>query len=482
MRGKIYSSIIWVYGERIIIQLINLLISILLARVLTPYEYGMVAIVMIFINLTDALVVGGFGNSLIQKSKSTEQDYNSVAWLSILIAILLYILLYFFAPNIAIFYKNNQLILITRILGIKIIFSAFNSIQQAYIQKNMLFKKYFISTFIGTVLSGIISIIMLNFNYGIWILVTQQLISTIVSTVILYYSSEWKLRLEFSINSIKEIWDFSYKMLVSTIVYTLKDNIRQLVISKNFTPSNLAYYNQGIKYPTILVSNTTEALAKIVFPLLSEKQHNIKEMKKIMRFSIRISSFILTPCIIGIFVLSDTFIKVVLTEKWLESTSFMRIICLAYITRAMTTILQRGILAKGKSNINLYHEIITSILTVILILISTLKYHNIYLIAWSYVIITILGLSFYLYYIQKIFSYTVLEVLEDYLPTLIFSIIMGGIIHIIGNFFYNEVLKFSIQIIIGMVSYFFMLFIFKEKTFIYIKDVILKRKKLGGRM
>lgn len=473
---KIYSSIFWVYGERVLIQIINLFISILLARILTPYEYGVVALVMIFINITDTLVTGGFGNSLIQKQESTETDFNSVVWLSMIISIILYILLYLLSPRIANFYGNDKLILIIRVLGIKIIFSAFNSVQQAYIQKKMLFKKYFFSTLIGTILSGIVSFAIINLNLGVWILVVQQLVNTIVSTFVLYCINDWRIRFEFSMCSIIELWDFSYKILISMIIYTIKDNLRQFFISKYFTTKDLAYYNQGNKYPTIVATNIIEALVKIIFPLLSMNQKNRKKMKEIMRITIRISSFILTPCMIGIFILSDILIEVLLTEKWLESVPFMRILCIVYMTRTITTVLQRGVLATGNSSINLYHELITSLLTILFIIISIIKYHSIFLIAWSYVIVSIIGLLIYIYYTQKIFKYTILEIIFDYFPALILSIAMGVSIIIFGKCFNNNLLKLFFQINFAIIVYLGLAYIFKIESFFYLKNIILKNK------
>lgn len=474
LNKKILSGIIWSYGERLLAQFITLIVSIILARILSPKDYGIIAIVTVFITICDALVSGGFGNALVQKKDATDLDFNSICWVSISMAIILYIGLFLSAPVIADFYEMPVLVSIIQIMGIRFIFSAFNSIQQAYVQRHMIFRKFFFATLGGTLFSAVLGIGMAVWGFGIWALVVQYLSSTIVNTIILFLTIEWKPKVELSWKSVKELWNFGYKILISTIVYTIKDNIRSLIIGKEFTSSDLAFYNQGQKFPSLLVTDIVESLGMVMFPVFSARQDNRLRIKELMRKSIRISSYILTPCIIGLYAISDTFVSVILTDKWLPCVPYMRILCIVYVTRSMSTIFQKCVLAIGKSNVNLLHEIVTSILTIILLLLAALKFENIYLIAWSYVIVMFFGICIYGYFIHQYFKYKFIEFLFDYLPIFIMSTLMGLVVYAIGFIELHSILKFVLQIIVGFFIYFAFSVLLKNEGFLYIKKILEK--------
>ena len=282
-RTKITANLLWTYAEKFLAQGITLLVSIILARILDPDQYGTIAIVTVFITIGDALVTGGFGNALVQKKNSSDLDFNSICWLSLFVAVILYGILFISAKEIANFYDANILVPVIRVMGIKFIFSAINSIQQAYVQKQMMFKKFFFATLGGTLFSGVFGIAMALSGYGVWALVGQYLSNTVINTLILAITIKWKLKFQISWKSIKELWKFGSKMLASTIVYTVKDNIRSLIIGKKFTSADLAYYNQGNRFPALLVTNIVESLGTVIFPVLSMEQDSKGNVRNFMR-------------------------------------------------------------------------------------------------------------------------------------------------------------------------------------------------------
>lgn len=470
--NNVVSGLFWSYSERFLAQIITLLVSIVLARLLLPEDYGVVAIVTVFITICDALVTGGFGNALVQKKNATDVDFDSICWVSIAVAVILYIVLFFSAPFIAKFYCNNILVSITRVMGIKFIFSAFNSVQQAYVQRKMIFKKFFFATLGGTLMSAVVGITMAYSGFGIWAIVAQYLMNTIIDTIILYLTIEWKPKLRISESAVRELWEFGSKMLASTITFALKDNIRSLVIGKQFSSGDLAFYNQGQRFPSLLVNDIVESLGKVLFPVFSQKQEDIRTLKSYMRKSIRLSSYILLPLIIGLFAVADTFIQVLLTEKWLPCVPFLRILCVVYMTRSISTIFQKCVLAIGKSNINLLHEIITSTLTIVLMLIAAIGFNSVELVAWSYVIVMSIGILIYGIAVRIYFKYNILELISDYFPALIISIIMGICVHFLGYMSIPIVIKLVLQIFIGGCMYILLSHISKLESFLYLKGYI----------
>lgn len=474
---KFASGLFWSYAERFLSQGITLLVSIVLARILDPEHYGIIAIVSIFITICDALVTGGFGNALVQKKNATDIDFDSISWLSIGVAVLLYIILFFSSPIIASFYNESLLTPVLRVMGMKFIFSAFNSVQQAYVQRKMIFKKFFWATLGSTGISAVVGISMALNGFGVWALVGQYLSNTVISTVILCLTIGWKPKFRISISSIKELWKFGAGMLAATMTYVFKDNIRSLIIGKRFTSSDLAFYNQGKKYPQLLVTDIVESLGKVMFPVLSAQQDSAGKVKRIMRESVRVSSYVLTPCIIGLLSVADTFVLAVLTEKWLPCVPYMRVLSLVYITRPMTTIFQKGLLAIGKTGVNLFHEIITSVLTIILLLVAVFAFDSIILIAWSYVLIMILGLLIFAFFVKKHFAYSFSEMLSDYLPSFVLSCAMGVSAFACGAFPFAPAIKLITQVIVGAVVYIVLSYIFKVDGFMYLKKTVSNIKK-----
>lgn len=244
-KQKVAGGLFWSYGERIMAQLVSLIVSIVLARLLDPENYGVISIVMIFITFCDAIVTGGFGNAIVQKKDADELDVNTMLCCSVATSILLYIIIFCAAPYIASFYNMPIIRPILRVLGLRLLISGVNSIQRAWIQKRMLFKRFFISTSFGTIISAVVGISMAYMGKGAWALVGQYLTNSFIDTAVLLITNDWKPRLQFSWKRAKEMLSYGWKVLVTTVVYTIEGDLRSLIIGKKFGSADLAYYDQG---------------------------------------------------------------------------------------------------------------------------------------------------------------------------------------------------------------------------------------------
>ena len=450
---KIVTGIGWTFGERILAKTISLIVSIVLARLLEPSHYGIIAIVSVFISFLDAFVSGGFGSALVQKKNADDLDFNTICCFSISLSILLYALLYIAAPYIARFYNLEQLVAVTRILGLRIIVSSFNSIQHAYVQRHMIFKRFFFSTLGGTIVSAIVGITMAYLGYGVWAFVGQYLSNSIIDTIVLLFTIEWKPRLEWSVSRLKTMIGFGFKMLGATLVNTLQDNIRSLVVGKVFTKEDLAYYNQGKKYPSTIMNNLVGSVQKVMFPAFSESQQDRENIKNMMRKSIRLSSFILVPVVVGMISMADTFILLLLTEKWAPAIPYLQILSLIYLTRTMDSIFQSGLLAIGKSGLNMIHEIVESVLSLTMIYLGAFIMRSVIFIAWSYVIVMIVGTGIFMWFVSEHFHYTFVEIMKDFLPYIALSLIMGAIIYLLKYMCINKLILFILQFTFGIIIY-----------------------------
>ena len=472
---KVFSGIGWSFAERISAQLVSLIVSIILARILAPEDYGILAIVNVFVAIGDALVAGGFGIALVQKKNSDDTDFNSICWVSVFVSVLLYAVLFICAPLISDFYANNDLTLITRVLGIRLVFSAVNSIQQAYIQKKLLFMKSCIIGTFGAIVSGIIGIVLALTGAGVWALIAQNMMSVIISTAMLYFFIEWKPRLQCSMSSIREMWGYGSRVFLATTVDTLKDNIRTLVVGKVFSSADLAYYNQGKRFPQLLVNDIVNSVGKVLLPVFSEQQDDLNKNTDFMRLSIRVSSFILLPLIFGMVGIADNFILLFLTEKWMPCVPYLRILSLVYVTRSVNTILKNALLAIGKSEVNLFHEVVTSVLTVALIILAAFYFRSIPLIAWSYVLISLLGTCIFSYFTVRNFPYKVSEILRDYLPSLTLSGVMCVVVYFVGKIPFATIFVLLLQITVGIVIYIVGAWLFRMDELVYILQYMKKK-------
>ena len=469
----IMSGMTWSYAERLISQAVTLLVSIILARLLVPEDYGIIAMVSVFITIGDALVNGGFGNALVHKKDATELDFNSICLLGFGVSAVIYFVLFISAPLISAWYETPVLVPVVRVMGLKFIFSAWNSVQYAYIQKKMIFSRLFWSSFIATVVSAIVGIIMAFSGFGVWALITQNLSFSIVSSFVMFFTIGWKPKLQFSFQSVKELWSFGAKVLGATLVFTLRDNLRTLIIGKRFSADDLAYYNEGLKFPSLLVVDIVNSMGKVIYPVFVDKREDMNQFKLLMRRAISLSAYILTPMMVGLFMVSESFVSVVLTDKWLPCVPYLRIMCIVYVTRSISTIYQKALFSIGKSNLNLIHEVLTSTITVILLFVAVFAFDSVLLIAWSAVAVMVLGLGFYAIMVRRLFGYSFVEMIYDYLPATALSVLMAVFVYLTGALIENNVLKLIMQIIIGVAVYIILSIATKNKEFKYVKNKVM---------
>lgn len=472
-KSKVLSSLIWKLSERVGVQGVQFVLQIILARLLSPEDYGLIAIIMIFIALANVFIQSGFSTALIQKKDTDEKDYSSVFYLSLLLAGIIYSVLYLSAPLIGKFYSSIELVKVLRVLSLTLFLGAFNSIQNVIISKKMEFKKQFLSSIVAVVFSGILGVILAYKNFGVWSLVYQQLVSQFLICLILLKIVDWKPKLEFSFEKIKELFKFGSKLLLSSLIDTLYMNITSLVIGKFYSPSMLGYYNRGNQFPQMIVSNFNGSIQSVLFPALAAEQENKERLKNIVRRSTVTSSYIIFPLMIGLMVVSEPLVKLLLTDKWLPCVPYLRIFCLSYALWPIHTANLQAINAIGRSDIFLKLEIIKKILGIVILIIS-LKY-GAYAIAIGVLISGILASFVNGYPNKKLLNYGYLEQVKDILPSLVLSMVIGGGIMLVTIFNLSNIVTILSQIILGIITYLILSYLLKLECFMYILKT-LKRK------
>ena len=477
-KQKVAGGLFWSYGERIMAQLVSLIVSIVLARLLDPENYGVISIVMIFITFCDAIVTGGFGNAIVQKKDADELDVNTMLCCSVATSILLYISIFCAAPYIASFYNMPIIRPILRVLGLRLLISGVNSIQRAWIQKRMLFKRFFISTSFGTIISAVVGISMAYMGKGAWALVGQYLTNSFIDTTVLLITNDWKPRLQFSWKRAKEMLSYGWKVLVTTVVYTIEGDLRSLIIGKKFGSADLAYYDQGKKFPNLLVTNINTSISNVMFPVLSESQNDPTRLKQLCRRAVRIGIYLLSPLLIGLMGVADTFVIAILSEKWAPCIPFLRILTLVFLVRPFTTTCQQSILSVGRSDITLKIEIIVNAVAIGILFYSVFILESVLGIAIGTLIAELVSMGMFMYYENKIIRYSYKEQLQDLLPSLGLATVMGVIVYIVHFLPIYKGLALILQVVIGAAFFFAASYVLQFEPFVYLVGML--KEKLNN--
>ncbi len=472
---KVLSGLMWTFGERISAQLVTTLVSIILARLLAPEVYGIISIVMVFITFCNVFVSNGFGTALVRKKATDELDFNTTFVVSFSLSIILYGILFFTAPYIAKFYDMDILSPIIRVMALRLPLASINTIQYASIQRTMEFQRFFIVTLCSTIISGIVGISMVYMGFGVWSIVGQYMSNTLVSTIALTMVSSWIPKFRFSISRAKEIIPFGFTVLLSELIATGTNDIRSLVVGKCFGSAELAYYDQGHKFPALFVNNVNSAVNKVMLPSYSRYQDNLIQLKSMVRRTITLGITVLGPILIGFGVVADTFVEAVLTDKWLPSVLYIRLFCLSYLSRPLETASRQVLLALGKSRLIVGIMIVINVFNISTLLIATFVLKNVFMVAVGTLFATLTSLLSYMYFSGKVIDYKLKEQFFDLIIPIMICLVMGIIVYFVGLLSFNPWLVMALQVLVGIASYVALLWIFRRDLFKYLVKTFFNR-------
>lgn len=474
-KAKVITSLFWKFFERMGTQGIQFIIQLILARLLLPEDYGVIALITVFISLANVFVQSGFNTALIQQKDVEEEDYSSVFVVSAVVALIIYILLFVSSDAIAAFYKMPNLSSVIKILGLVLFFGAFNSIQIAKVSREFQFKKLFYSSLGANIFSGILGIILAYYKFGVWALVAQQLSNQFFICVILLFIVDWKPHMRCNLSRIKNMFDYGWKLLVSNLIDVLYNNIYSLVIGKFYKSDQLGYYNRADQFPNILVTNVNGSIQSVMLPALSEEQDNLAKVKSMVRRSMVTSSFFVFPAMAGLAACSEPLIELLLTEKWLFCVPIMRMLCLSYAFWPIHTANLQAINAIGRSDVFLKLEIIKKMVGIICLIIS-LPF-GVIVMAFSKVVSSVASTVINAWPNRKLLNYSFLEQIYDIAPSFLISLVMGGVVYLLNEvLMFHIVVNLAIEVIVGGCLYLGLAKIFKLECLEYILNILKKRK------
>ena len=465
LKTTVLTSLIWKFLERVGVSGVQAVVQIVLARLLLPEDYGVIALIAVFIAVAQIFVTSGLNTALIQKKEVDDTDYSSVFFLSLIIAAVCYAVIFITSPLIAAFYGNEIITPVLRVLGITLFFGAFNSIQNAVIARTFTFKNLFISSLGAVIISGIVGIVMALLGYGVWALVGQQLVSYIALCAIMWVTVDWRPKLLFSFTRVKTLFSFGWKLLVSAQIDTIYNNISTLVIGKLYPANMLGYYSQGQQYPNVIVSNINASIQTVMLPAYAKNQDDKATVKQIMRRALTTSSFLVLPAMAGLAAVAEPLVLLLLTEKWLMAVPFLQIFCCVYALWPIHTVNLQAINGIGRSDVFLRLEIIKKAIGLIALAITIPI--GIYAMAVGMIFTGIIGTFINAYPNKKLLNYSPLEQWKDIMPSLGISVIMFSLVYAITFLQLPCLAILLIQIPLGIVIYFGLAKLFKLETLTY---------------
>ena len=472
LKNKAFSGMIWKFMERICAQVVSLIVSIVLARILMPDDYSIVSIVTIFFTFCNVFISGGLNTALIQKKDADVEDYSTVLHTSMFVALILYMVMFFLAPSIANLYSKQILIPVIRIMSLTFFINAFKSVLSAYTSSNLQFKKFFFSTIVGTIISAFVGIYMAINGYGAWALVAQQMTNSLLDTLILYLTTKYRIIFKVSFKKLKSLFSYGWKIFVSSIISVIYDQINPLIAGVKYTSKDLAYYSKGQSYPGLINSTISDTLQSVLFPIMSKVQDNKEMVLSVTRKYIKVASYVIFPMMIGLFSVSDIFVEVVLTEKWLPIVPYIQIFCFSYMLNIIQVGNLQAIKAIGRSDITLILEIVKKSFYLIIIILFVILSKNPIVLALSSIVCTVFATIVNTYPNRKLLGYKYKYQLNDLLPNLIISIIMGIVVYLIKYIQISKVLILILQVFIGIIVYILLSKFTKNENLYYLIDYV----------
>ncbi len=478
---KTVINLIWRFLERCGAQVVAFVVSMILARILGPEEYGTIAMVTVFTTLMQVFVDSGMGNALIQKKDADDLDFSTVFYFNVVICVVMYAIMFFAAPLISDFYEMPELTPVVRVQSLMLIISGVRNVQQAYVSRHMLFKRFFFATLGGTIGAAVVGIVMAYLGFGVWALVAQYLFNLAASTALLWITVKWRPKKEFSFERLKSLFSYGWKILVSKLIDTLYNELRQLIIGKVYTKSDLAFYNEGKKLPHLAVTDINSSIDSVLLPTMSNVQDDKSRVCAMTRRSIKISSYIMMPVMFGLAVCADSLIELMLTEKWLPCVPYLRIFCITFAFYPIHTANLNAIKAMGRSDLFLILEIIKKVVGVILLLAT--MFQGVMTMAYSLLVSTLIASFVNAFPNKKLLGYSYFEQIRDMLPQLGLSLVMAAIVYCVEFLKLSSIITLLIQIPLGVLIYIAASKMFKVESFEYIlsmiKNMLSKKKKQG---
>lgn len=469
IKSKALSGLVWQFAQRLVSQLVSFVVTVILARLLMPSDYGVVALASMFITLLGTFTDGGLNAALIQKKDADELDYNTVFYTCLGLSIIIYGVIFFSAPLFASLYHNPLICPVIRVLSLTMLIGSLASVQNASIARELKFKKFFQATLVGLLLSAFVGISMAYMGYGPWALVGQSITSAVANTLVMFFLVKWHPKPMYSFERFKELFKFAGSKFGAGLIGTFCDQLKGYLIGYKYTTADLAYFNRGEGLPDMLRNNISGSINGVLFPALSRLNGDTEAVKRGIRRSMMTSSYILTPLFIGLAAVSSTVVPLLYGPRWLPAIPFMQVACLTSCVIVLNNANLQSIYAIGRADevlkLEIYKKPVMIAILIIAIFISPLA-----------ISVGMLIYSFYVLWMntrpnKKYLHYSLLEQINDVKAGFLLSLVMAALVLMTGMLIPNQYIALPIQIVIGAGFYLSASQLLKIEAYTYVKQI-----------
>lgn len=474
IKEKTVRGFAWSAIDNFANQGVLFVISILLARILSPADYGLIAMITIFLAISNCFINSGFGNALVRKVDLSDEDCSTAFFFNIIVSVLCYIVVFIISPFVAVFYDRPILTAILRWQGLTLILGACIIVQKSLINKKIDFKTTTKVSVSSNILSGIVALLMAYHGYGVWALVGMGLSQSVLQIILFWYYSSWRPRMIWSKGSFHYLWNYGSKLLASGLLDTIFNNIYPIVIGKIYSPVNLGYYTRAWGFAQLPSSNVTGIIQRVTFPVLCSFQSDDERLSLNYRRLLRMSAFIVFPLMLGLAAVANPLIHVLLTAKWAQTIIYLQIICFAMMWYPIHAINLNLLQVKGRSDLFLKLEIIKKLMAVVVILCSVP--FGVIGICYGSVVSSLLSLTINTYYTGRLINIGFLKQMRDIFLILILSIVASSIVLLVVDLLDNPLMSLFAGILIGLVIYLGLSKMFKVQEMYDILDYLRKKK------
>lgn len=472
LKKETAKGVIWSGVDKIANGGILFLANIILARLLTPKDFGLLAIIAIFVQISQTFIDSGFSNALIQKKDRSQADYSTVFFFNLAISTSFYIILFFCSPLISHFFEDEKLTLLTRVVGLNLIIGALVSVHKTRLTVQLRFKIQAVISLIASVTSAIIAIALAYKGSGVWSLVLLTLINITLQTTLIYTFIKWKPSLVFSKESFHRLFSYSSKLLGASLIHLLYRNIYPIVIGKKFSPIELGYFNRADTFAQYTPSTIGSVISRVAFPIFSRIQDDNSRLRNAYSQYIIFSSLLIFPILIGLMVLAEPLTLLILKEKWLPMVPMLQILCLDWMTDHLCSINLNILYVKGRSDLAFKLEIIKKTIAIIIFFISI--YWGIIGVCWGRVVYSCFAVYLNSFYTKRLIGISLWQQLKDIAIPLLQAIIMGGIVWIYSHFVYNLSISVLTSVLIGFIAYVIIISLTNLKYIKELKELSIK--------
>lgn len=476
LKQKAASGIIWSSLQKFGTMGISFVSNIILARLLSPEDYGCIGMLMIFILVANTFIDGGFGSALIQKKEPTQKDYSTIFYWNLLLSIVLYFALFVSAPLIARFYNLPLLSPVLQVQGLVLILNSLSIIQQNRLRKQLLFKKLAIVSIISALLSLVITIYLAYIGWGVWALVAQQLLMSGFNAVLYWIVGKWNPSFVFSRQSFKELFGFGGFILLSNLINTLCNNVQGILIGKFFSPITMGFYAQARKLEEVASTSLSSVIDQVSYPVLAEVQNDKNKLAYVLKKLITAIAFFSFPIMLALIVIAEPLITLLYSDKWTECVPYFQILCIAGLAISLQNVNYYAVAAIGKSKTLFNWTLIKRLLGIILIVVGFIVYG-----IWG-LLLGMMSASYIMYIINavlvsKYIGYKLTSQFKDLLPTLLISSISFLISYFSPNITMSLIADMFLSILIFALSYIILTYLFEKDKILMIKNIVLSYRK-----